>query len=171
MPLQEENRYRHRQIGFVTLFGVGGTAAVLALIALLAGLPRDVALVLSGVAAILAICAGLFSSLTVQVSNEELCWWFGPGLIRLRCPVSQIEDVRKVTNKWYYGWGIKITPHGWLYNVSGLAAVEIVQRSGVRFRIGTDEPDELHDAVLALLSRRGGERRWSCNAASRRSLW
>lgn len=47
----------------------------------------------------------------------------------------------------YYGWGIHLTPHGWLYNVSGSDAVEIRMKTGKKYRIGTDVPEELERAI------------------------
>ena len=42
---------------------------------------------------------------------------------------------------------MRLGPWGWMYNVSGLDAVEIELKGGGRFRIGTDEPDELVRAI------------------------
>jgi hypothetical protein len=67
-------------------------------------------------------------------------------LVRL----GDITDIRQVRNKWYYGWGIRKIPGGWMYNVWGLDAVELELQSGKKFRIGTDEPTEL----LGILSLR-----------------
>ena len=50
-------------------------------------------------------------------------------------------------NEWYYGWGVRLTPYGWMFNVSGLDAVELTFESGKRFRIGTDRPGEVIDAM------------------------
>jgi hypothetical protein len=47
----------------------------------------------------------------------------------------------------WYGWSIRLTPHGWLYSVSGLAAVELTLQDGKRLRIGTDEPERLCQAI------------------------
>ena len=41
--------------------------------------------------------------------------------------------------------------HGWLFNVSGVQAVEICLRSGRKYRMGTDEPERLADAIRANL--------------------
>ena len=41
--------------------------------------------------------------------------------------------------------------NGWLFNVSGLQAVEIFLRSGKKYRIGTDEPERLVEAIRANL--------------------
>ena len=58
------------------------------------------------------------------------------------CPESDHER-EEVTTHWIYGWGIRWIPGGWLWNVSGLDGVELALVSGRRFRIGTDEPEQL----------------------------
>ncbi|RMG47018.1 MAG: hypothetical protein D6718_04510 [Acidobacteria bacterium] len=103
-------------------------------------------------AAAAALAAWLFGSLTVEIDEERLSVRFGPGIVRRRIPLSSIRAARPVRNRWYYGWGIRLTPHGWLFNVSGLRAVELEFHSGRRFRIGTDEPERL---VAALESATG----------------
>ena len=61
--------------------------------------------------------------------------------------MSDIRDAKAVKNRWYYGWGIRLSPHGWLFNVSGFDAVELEMANGVKYRIGTDEPDKLLAAI------------------------
>jgi hypothetical protein len=61
-----------------------------------------------------------FSSLTVEVSNDELVWYFGPGVWRKSISRSEIECATAARRKWWWGWGIHLTPRGWLYTVSGL---------------------------------------------------
>jgi len=56
-----------------------------------------------------------------------------------------------VRNKWWWGWGIRRIHDGWLYNVSGLNAVELVMGNGKKFRIGTDQPRRLADSIQARL--------------------
>jgi hypothetical protein len=56
-----------------------------------------------------------------------------------------------VRNPWYYGWGIRITPDGLLYNVSGTRAVEITLTDGSKLRLGTDEPEALCQAIRSWL--------------------
>lgn len=91
--------------------------------------------------------AWLFSSLTVEVTETELTWFFGPGFWRKSIVRSDVVQATAVRTKWWYGWGIRITPRGWLYNVHGLDAVAVEQRGGRTTLIGTDEPD----AVIAAL--------------------
>ncbi|MBN2431875.1 MAG: hypothetical protein JXQ27_10380 [Acidobacteria bacterium] len=89
----------------------------------------------------------LFYDLSVVIRDRALTVFFGVGLIRKRFHLNEILSARAVRNPWYYGWGIRLTPYGWMFNVSGLGAVELELRSGRRFRIGTDEPDRLVAAI------------------------
>jgi hypothetical protein len=93
--------------------------------------------------------AVLFSSLTVEVRDAELCWHFGPGLWSYRVPLDQIHDVAVVRNHWWNGWGIRMAPGFRLYNVSGLDAVELRLGANDVRRIGTDDPQGLADALKA----------------------
>jgi hypothetical protein len=99
------------------------------------------------IALVFVLCLFCFHALAVRVSREEIALRFGIGLIRKRFTVSEVQDAAIVRNHWYYGWGIKLTPHGWLYNVSGFDALEIQLKNGHKYRIGTDEPDALLAAV------------------------
>lgn len=107
----------------------------------------DIAL---GLAAILAVCALLFSSLTVEVTDQHLRWRFGPGFIRKKVLLSDIGHAEVTRTKVIEGWGIHRTSRGWLYNVSGFQAVAIRLKTGKRFLLGSDEPEAL---VMALHER------------------
>jgi hypothetical protein len=89
----------------------------------------------------------LFSTLTVVVQDGAMDVFFGPGLIRRRIPLRRVREVRVVRNPWYYGWGIRLTPTGWLWNVSGLDGVEVQFDDCHRFRVGSDEPNRLAEAL------------------------
>ena len=135
--------YRHTQIGGVPLTGFAIAFAVFAWIAFRSGWSM---LWLIGMA-ILVSCAFLFYSLTVEINDGELKCYFGPGLIRRYFALEDIVDAHPVRNAWYYGWGIRLTPGGWMFNISGLDAVELKRASGKSFRIGTDQPKELTEAL------------------------
>jgi len=92
-------------------------------------------------------CWVLFYSLTVDITATKMTVSFGPGFIKKIIKLDEIRGARTVRNKVWYGWGIRLTPHGWMYNVSGLDAVEIDLRDGKKFRIGTDEPERLQAAI------------------------
>lgn len=145
--------YRHTQPGWLTL-GVCG-----ALLALLVGFTarvpephvRVVALCL-GVSVIL-ICVVIFGSLTVTVNDDTITIQFGPGVIRKKIGLGDVASCRVVRNSWLWGWGIRLIPGGWLYNVSGLDAVELTMKNGRVFRIGTDEPQRLAEFIQGKLSK------------------
>lgn len=99
---------------------------------------------------VMAVFLLLFHSLTVRVSAEEVAIAFGIGLIRKSFPVEEITQATAVKNRWYYGWGIKLYPGGWLYNVSGFDAVELHFSNGKQCRIGTDEPAKLLKAIVSV---------------------
>ena len=92
---------------------------------------------------ILAITAGLFRSMTIEITDTELIWYFGSGFPLKRVPLSEVVSVEVIRTTFLNGWGIHYTPGGWLYNVSGRGAVAITLRNGKRFCLGTDEPEEL----------------------------
>ena len=139
--------YRRRQFGTLVVTVLVGSIAFIAIQSAQVGWhPVTVA-----VTAILLACLALFHSLTVEVSGERLALRFGVGLVVRRIPLAEIRGAAPVRNPWYYGWGVRLTPHGWLYNVSGLDAVELALAGGRRVRIGTDRPRELAAAVSAAL--------------------
>jgi len=139
--------YRHTQIGYAILVPLVIVLLVLFALGVINGFERHINL---GLGAIL-IVAILFSALTVTVTQDAIRLYFGPGLIRKKIPLKDIESCRIVKNSWLYAWGIRITPHGLLYNVSGLSAVEIVMKDGKKYRIGTDVPEELERAIKQLI--------------------
>ena len=49
---------------------------------------------------LLIAVAFLFSLLTVEVTESEICWHFGPGLWTYRVSLNEIESVSVVRNRW-----------------------------------------------------------------------
>ena len=92
-------------------------------------------------------CAILFSKLTIKIDNETLHGCFAGRLIRKKVPLAEIAACEPIRVRWWYGWGIHLTPYGWLYNVSGSDAVAITLRSGRKFALGTDDPQGLVAAI------------------------
>jgi len=89
----------------------------------------------------------LFNGLTVSVSQKDIIIKFGYGLIKKRIKKEDINHAKIVRNKVIYGWGIRLTPHGWLWNIQGLDAIELSLKNGKCFRIGTNQPKLLLDAL------------------------
>jgi hypothetical protein len=141
--------YQHTQVGRWIL-----AVAVPAMLAAAAMAFRD-SFAGGLIVSILATFALLsFFTLTTAVSDDEVRVWFGIGLIRRRITLTRIASVRAVRSHWIHGWGIRLIPNGWLWNVSGLGGVELSLVNGRSFRIGTDEPERLEAAIQGALRKR-----------------
>ena len=57
----------------------------------------------------------------------------------------------------WWGWGLHWTPSGWLYNVSGRAAVRLEMKSERPVMVGSDEAELLKDAIDLRLQQRKSE--------------
>jgi hypothetical protein len=101
-----------------------------------------------GAAGALLLLAGwLFGSLRVTVDRERIRVAFGPGWPARSVAIADVTAVEPVRNRWWWGWGIRLTPTGWMWNVSGLDAVLVTHARGKRLRIGTDDPAGLTQAI------------------------
>ena len=142
-------RYEHTQIGHVIIW------SLLAIILIASGgfigspFDREPPVVVS---IILLVCLVLFYRLRITIEAEILRASFGPGIIRKKVRLAEIVACEPIRIRWWYGWGIHLTPYGWLYNVSGLDAVAITLRDGRKFAFGTDDPHELTTAIRAGIS-------------------
>jgi len=140
--------YEHTQVGYLIIVAMAAVMVLIGIVLAKAGINW----IAIGALIIIAVALVLFASLTVVIWEEELEVRFGPGLIRKRFKLNEIESCKVVKNHWYYGWGIRLTPHGILYNVSGFYAVAIKLRTGRQYRIGTNAPQELEEAIRRALS-------------------
>jgi len=104
------------------------------------------------VSVILLACLVLFYKLTITIEDGTLCACFGPGIIRKRVRLAEFVECEPIRIRWWYGWGIHLTPRGWLYNVSGFDAVAITLRDGGKFALGTNDPSGLTTALRAAIS-------------------
>ena len=135
-------RYEHTQIGHVIIWSV--LAIILIANGLTGALAHWPAVVVS---LILLVCLVLFYKLRITIKDQTLCASFGSGMIRKRIRLAEIGGCEPIRIRWWYGWGIHLTPRGWLYNVSGFDAVAITLRDGQKFALGTDDPHGLVDAI------------------------
>ncbi len=143
-------RYRHTQVGYLIIAAMVAVMVWIGVVLANSGINWTAI----GGLAVIAVALVFFSSLTVVIGEDEVEVRFGPGPIRKRFKLNEIESCEVVRNHWYYGWGIRLTPHGVLYAVSGLDAIEIKLRMGKKFRIGTDVPQELEAAIRQAITSR-----------------
>ena len=149
--------YSHTQFGTVVLLSLAAAAIIMvASFALTTGssggigaMPVPALAIVGLVLVILLATAVVFAQLNVRVGNGEVSWRFGLGMLEHRIPISDIVSATVVTNPILAGYGVRWLPSGWLYNVSGTKAVELVMRDGRRVRIGSDEPEALAQAIAA----------------------
>ena len=99
---------------------------------------------------IILLLIASFTTLTVMINEKYLRIRFGYGIFRKKFKLEDIVSAKVVKNHWYYGWGIKfsVKPRAWIFNVSGFDAVQIEMENGKLYRIGTDEPEDLEQAIL-----------------------
>jgi hypothetical protein len=145
--------YRHTQIGWVTLLSLLAATVYCMVFALVLRDEPGVQAITIPMAVLFGVLTVMFATLTVTVADGEVELVFGPGPIRKRVRLAEVSSCREVSNPWWWGWGIRFTPHGWLFNVSGGQGVEISLKGGGAFRIGTDDPEGLCRAIRENLPR------------------
>ncbi|MDJ0923321.1 MAG: hypothetical protein QNJ77_02065 [Acidimicrobiia bacterium] len=152
--------YRHTQYGYTWFFAVIWMVLMSVIIVMLGDIDDTETVVILAITGAFLLFIGAitlwFSRLTATVGIERVAVFFGAGWPRRRIEVHNILAIRQVRNKWYYGWGIRKIPGGWMYNVWGLDAVELELADGKKFRIGTDEPGDLLAALTASTALRPG---------------
>ena len=140
-----DETYQHRQIGYVIL---AITLIVIGIFISFSALDFAEALPLSVMGIVILILLN-FATLTVRVNQEEIKIHFGPGFIHKRISLDEVRHYQVVKQPWYWGYGIRLFPRGVVWNVSGHQALEVIYHDGRRFRIGTDDPEGLYQALIA----------------------
>lgn len=136
--------YRHKQWGTFTFIMTPVLAAFFLAMSDFLALP---ALFLGVAFGLLSIVLVLFSSMTIEVNESEISWFFGPGVFRKTLLLEEVAMCKKVRNPLWMGFGIHTFGTGWIYNISGLLGIEIELKGGSFIRLGTDEPNYLIQAI------------------------
>ena len=139
-------RYEHRQVAWPILIGMIGTAALIGAAGIVNARLLDAPVTL--LVSFLLLIGILMSSMTVRVTDSEVSWWFGrTHTLGKTVALADIASVEAIRTSLFEGWGIHLTWHGWLWNVSGFNAVQIKLGSGTRYAVGTPEPQALLKAI------------------------
>ncbi len=97
----------------------------------------------------------LIMRLTVRVTPEEIEIRYVPFVDR-HIAIAEIAGFEPRTyNPILAGYGIHVTPYGWVYNVSGREGVALSLTNGKRLLIGTQRQQEL----VAALAQAGARQR------------
>jgi hypothetical protein len=137
------NEYKHTQIGYSLLNSYTIVFLIAGIINLATGFAPLAVLALI----VILLTISTFATLTVIVDKQAISLRFGVGIIRKEYQLADIVGYQEVKSPWYYLLGIRYTPRGWLYAVSGYSAVELAFKNGKFVRIGTDEPEKLIQAL------------------------
>ena len=135
--------YKHTQVGYIHVILNGASVLFLGGMIIVSGFELRYFILLI----VMVILMTQFSALTVRVGGGAITAQFGVGLISIPIQLSEVQSYAKVRNPWYYGVGIRYTPRGWLYNIYGLSAIELLMKNGKTCRIGTDDSDGLAQAI------------------------
>lgn len=142
-----QGSYRHTQRSYFCLPVFAVVATIFFAVAWTMPEPQWLRVLFFVLAPLMLALGFVFSSLTIIIDTRTISWHFGLGFWKKSISRSAIVKVHAVKTNWWDGWGIRITPTGWLYNVSGFDAVAITTQQDRTVLIGTDEPD----AVIAAL--------------------
>lgn len=94
------------------------------------------------------ICLLTFYQLTIRISNDSISFRLGIGLVGKTYRFSEIKSCKAVTNSSLNGIGIRMISNGWLYNVTGLKAIELQFKNHESVvRIGTDKAEEIANLI------------------------
>ena len=154
--------YKHTQIGYLML---AITLLVLVLFAWLYITARaeppsyysGTNFAITAIMVLILFILASFATLTVSIDENHLRIKFGYGIFRKKFLLNEIISAKAVKNHWYYGWGVRIWfwPYMLIYNISGFNAVEIIMKNGKIYRIGTNEPEKLEQAISQSIKQYG----------------
>lgn len=138
--------YKHTQVGYLIIFTLFAVLLSFGIILTQAGLDY----IILGIMFFILFILASFTSLIVMIDENFLRIKFGFGIFKKCFLLKEIISARTVKNHWYTGWGIRLWlwPRMNIYNVSGFDAVEIKMKDGKTYRIGTDEPNKLKQAIM-----------------------
>ncbi len=113
---------------------------------------------------VFVICLLIFYKLNITIDSTHVSFKLGTGLIGKSYRISDIKSCRPVRNSPLHGIGIRFIGNGWLYNVSGLKAVELrFYRKNSIVRIGTNKPDEISAIIQMLINKEKSPQRENLN--------
>jgi hypothetical protein len=153
MPASDTDRmttrviYTHVQRGWLMPSALFGSAVFSGVLLFVVSREEYVPSFVWIIPALIFACGCVFSALHVRVDETSVVVSWGLGWPRARFRWSKIEAVEACEHAWWYGYGLRWTPRGWLWNMQGPHAARLKLRSGKCFHIGTDDPEGLLEAL------------------------
>ena len=144
---------KYIQFGTVSVVILLPLFLLFAVLAIKSALANSSELIVLGIVAFtFFLCLLTFYKLTITIDSTHVSFKLGIGLFSKSYKIANISSCTPVTNSAFYGIGIRMLPNGWLYNVSGLKAIELrFKHKASVIRIGTNKPDEVSQFIQSLI--------------------
>ena len=151
-----EEKYKYTQVGVATILLIllAGVFTAYVVFAGLKSSPGPVQFVIGLLVVVLFfLTLASFYSFTIQIVAGELTFWFGFGVGKKSFAINEIRSIEIVKTPWYYFWGIKSIPGGWLYSIApGGEALELVFMDGKKIHLGTNRAAEIKKRIETVMS-------------------
>ena len=104
-------------------------------------------LILSALAIVLLL---LFYKLTISITDQDVKFSMGIGIIKGKYKFSDINYCKPLSNI-PFGWGIRLRPGVILFIVSGNKAIELeIKDKNRKIWIGTNKPEEISQYINSM---------------------
>ncbi len=97
---------------------------------------------------IFLFCFLSFYKMTIELNSTAIKFKLGIGIIQKSYNYNSLKGSRAVRNSLLSGIGVRYLGNGWLYNVHGLSAVELIFKNKSNpVRLGTNLANEISEEV------------------------
>jgi len=136
------------------------------------GLRDNASLIMfSSITLIILIVLLWFYRIVIEINETYISFKLGVGIFGKKYRVESLLSCKPVTNPILYGLGIKKIPNGWIFNVSGLKAIELSFKDKKSIvRIGTNKPQEIAEIINKLIKKQGNAEQYSGETANSKSI-
>ena len=93
----------------------------------------------------------IFHKLTITLNESKISAYFGFGFFKKEMSIRDIDiaSIQKIKVNWLTGLGIRITNHGWLYNVNFGSAILFNSKDKRKtFFVGTADFENLRRILI-----------------------
>jgi len=150
-----EDKYKYTEVGVATILLIllAGVFTAYVVIAELRTSPGPFLMVVGfAVVGLFIFALAAFYSFTIQIAGEKLDFWFGFGVGKRSFDIADIRSIEIVKTPWYYFWGIKSIPGGWLYSIApGGEAIELVFMDRKKIHLGTNRAAEIKERIETVM--------------------
>ena len=150
-----DEEYKYTQVGTATIILILLAGAFTAFV-IINGFRSNTRPVLMGVVLLVVglfiLALASFYAFTIQIVRGKVTIWFGFGVGRKSFAMSDIQSIEMVKTPWYYFWGIKSIPGGWLYSIApGGQALELILIDSSKIHLGTDRAAEIKERIESVM--------------------